>query len=153
MPCRSPFFTGRHDRMLDHELGVRLPCEWRGVPGDKSCLHLGSRRDLPMIEVLPEQEFRDRLKQIDDLDWAAHDEKRAAKDLFAAKCRPATVNGQGKLLVPEDWCRTAGLAPGGRVTLAGRGRYYEVWNPGNFETAQEREAKQLQELDDLFGIL
>ena len=65
-------------------------------------------------------------------------------------CREASLNEQGKLLVPKDLSEKAGIAAESDVMLAGRGMHFEIWSKANFDRLLEIETGQ--EEDDDLGI-
>lgn len=80
-----------------------------------------------------------------DLFSAAHDELTAS--LFSdAKQLP--FDGEGRVLLPESLCAHAGL--GESAAFAGRGRYFEIWEPKALEEykaeARKRAAEQQRTL-------
>jgi DNA-binding transcriptional regulator/RsmH inhibitor MraZ len=66
-------------------------------------------------------------------------------------CRVASVNDQGKLLVPKDLSEAAGIAAESEVVLAGRGLHFEVWSKTNHVRVLEIE--QTPDENDDLGIL
>jgi DNA-binding transcriptional regulator/RsmH inhibitor MraZ len=65
-------------------------------------------------------------------------------------CREASLNDQGKLLVPKDLSEKAGIIADSDVVLAGRGIHFEIWSKENFELVLEIETSH--ESDDDLGI-
>jgi DNA-binding transcriptional regulator/RsmH inhibitor MraZ len=66
--------------------------------------------------------------------------------------REAEVNQQGKLLVPKDWSEAAGLPTDDQVVLAGRGKFFEIWNRDNFAQMEARIQAELAPLIADLGI-
>ena len=66
-------------------------------------------------------------------------------------CREASVNDQGKLLVPKELSEGAGISAESEVMLVGRGLHFEVWNKEAHTRALEIERAQAGV--DLLGIL
>jgi MraZ protein len=80
-----------------------------------------------------------------DLFSAAHDDLTAS--LFSdAKQLP--FDGEGRVMLPESLCAHAGLSEG--AAFAGRGRYFEIWEPKALEAykaeARKRAAEQQRTL-------
>ncbi len=65
-------------------------------------------------------------------------------------CREATLNDQGKLLVPKDLSEKAGITADSDVMLAGRGIHFEIWSKTNFDKVLEIETAE--DDDDELGI-
>jgi DNA-binding transcriptional regulator/RsmH inhibitor MraZ len=65
-------------------------------------------------------------------------------------CREATLNEQGKLLVPKDLSEKAGIEADSDVVLAGRGIHFEIWSKKNFDIKLAIETSE--EAKDDLGI-
>ena len=62
--------------------------------------------------------------------------KREMRARLHSKCRPASINTQGKLQVPKDLAAAADLAAGEEVMLVGCGQYVELWNTAHYAKVQ-----------------
>ena len=75
-------------------------------------------------------------------------------DLFIGKlyanCVEAIINAQGKLLIPKPMCEHAQLSSA--VRLAGRGGYFELWEPSAYEEVALRENASISDINQSFGI-
>ena len=82
------------------------------------------------------------------------DKTPAEKSKYLAKLallsREATVNEQGKLLIPKDLSERAGIDPESDVVLAGRGMNFEIWSKTNFEAYWAQ--MTAEDLEDDLGI-
>ncbi len=102
-----------------------------------------------MIKVLTQEAFDERVRIVKESDLTPA-KKMAKLGTLSMLCREASVNDQGKLLIPKDLSEKAGIAADSEVALVGRGMHFEAWNSENFSRAFEIE--QTPEEDDL-GIL
>jgi DNA-binding transcriptional regulator/RsmH inhibitor MraZ len=138
-----------HGRSLRPQDGPEVPgihsCGLATGPGRDAAVAALQSYDLPVVVALTEAEYLDRLQQIDDAENLNPLQKRQLKGRLHSKCRPATVNPQGKLLVPKDWSEAADLPCGDAVSLVGRGTYFEIWNTGNYATVEERENEETRQ--------
>ncbi len=87
---------------------------------------------LPMVRVLSREAYNHKVSVINNSDKSEADKTKLLAKL-ALLCRDATVNEQGKLLVPKDLSEMAGISPDSDVMLAGRGMSFEVWSKPNFD--------------------
>jgi len=115
-------------------------------------LYLLSSRayEMPMIKVLTQSGYDDRLAIVDNSDLSPV-KKRMAKGRLAMLCREVTINDQGKMLIPKDLSELAEIKPGSEIMLAGREEHFEVWNIKNYERYLEIE--RTQDDEDELGIL
>ena len=63
-----------------------------------------------------------------------------------------SLNPQGKLLIPKAWCEIPGLNSEESVMLVGRGSYFEIFNPKNYEEMLVREEAETADLDEELGF-
>jgi MraZ protein len=142
-------YTGFHPYKIDPKNRVSIPPQWRPEPGATLFLQLSKGHGMPVIKVLSEEAFNERVETVkaSGLNPAQQSAKLGS---LAMLCRTATINEQGKLLVPKDLIDQAGIRPGSEIRLAGRGLHFEIWNAENFERVLEIETNQ--EDDDELGI-
>lgn len=133
MSAPIPYLEGRFDHKMDPKFRVSVPSDWRTESGEVLRLLLSESYKLPVIKVLTEREYERRLAEIENTVELNPAQKRALRGRLHLNCRTAVVNPQGKLLVPKDWSEKAGLEADATVVLAGRGDFFEVWNPVNFD--------------------
>ena len=152
MSSAPQYMEGRYDHKMDPKFRVAIPVDWRPAPGETLRLLHSTSYELPVVVALTETEYVDRLMQIDEAENLNPLQKRQMKGRLHSKCRPATVNPQGKLLVPKDWSEAAGLPSDDAVVLVGRGTYFEIWAACNYATVEESEAEQLAEFNDELGV-
>ena len=85
---------------------------------------------MPVIKVLTQEAFDFRVKIIEDSDLSPKKKLDKMGNLYM-RCREASVNEQGKLLIPKELSEKAGIAAEGEVVLAGRGLHFEIWSKAN----------------------
>ena len=105
---------------------------------------------MPVIKVLSQEAFDDRVQTVKNSDLVPA-KKAAILGSLSMLCREASVNDQGKLLVPKDLSEKAGILADSEVTLVGRGMHFEVWNNENFNRVLSIEMDQNDEAE--LGIL
>lgn len=105
--------------------------------------------DLPVVKVLSQAAYNEKVERIQNSGKPLR-EKDQLLGRLAMLSREATVNDQGKLLVPKDLSEPAGIAAEAEVVLAGRGNFFQIWSKANFAIVLDRETGA--ELDDDLGI-
>ncbi len=126
-------YTGFHPYKIDPKFRVSVQASWRPEVGTPLYLLFAKDLGLPMVRVLSKEAYHHKVMVINDSDKTpAEKSKYLAK--LALLSREATVNEQGKLLVPKDLSEKAGIVPESDVILAGRGMNFEIWSKTNFET-------------------
>jgi MraZ protein len=135
---------------MDPKYRVSIPTGWRPTSGEVLYLLSSKTHDMPVIKVLSQLAFDERVKIVNDSDLTPA-KKTAKLGQLSMLCRVASVNDQGKLLVPKDLSEAAGIAAESEVVLAGRGMHFEVWSKTNHGRVLEIE--QNPDEDDDLGIL
>lgn len=135
---------------MDPKYRVSIQPAWRPAAGSVLRLLFSKTHDLPVIKVLTEEAFDERVAIVENSDLSSA-KKQAKLGSLYMMCREASVNEQGKLLVPKDLSEKAGIAADGEVVLAGRGKHFEIWSKSNHERVLEIEMNQDDE--DELGIL
>ena len=143
-------YMGYTPYKMDPKFRVSIPTAWRPASGEALFLLFSKTHDMPVIKVLSQQAFNERVETVKNSDLTPA--KKAAKlGQLSMLCRVASVNDQGKLLVPKDLSEAAGIAAEAEVVLAGRGLHFEVWSKPNH--ARVLEIEMNPDEDDDLGIL
>jgi MraZ protein len=143
-------YLGYTPYKMDPKFRVSIPTNWRPASGEVLYLLSSTTYDMPLIKVLSQQAFDERVKIVDDSDLTPA-KKTAMLGRLYMLCREASVNEQGKLLIPKEISEQTGFDPESEVVLVGRGLHFEVWSKSNHSRVLEIE-KTPDEVDDL-GIL
>ena len=140
-------YKGFKSLKMDPKFRVSIPSAWR--PKDGQCLYLmySNQYDLPMIKVLSQAAYDHRVNLIESSDMTPALKTHKLGKL-AMLCREATVNDQGKLLIPKELSEMAGIMAESDVAVAGRGIHFEVWSKPNFDTKLAIEMAEKED-DDL----
>jgi DNA-binding transcriptional regulator/RsmH inhibitor MraZ len=146
----AQLYKGFTPYKMDPKFRVSIPTAWRPEAGAVLFLLFSKTHDMPVIKVLTQQAFDERVETVKNSDLTPA-KKAAYLGSLSMLCREASVNDQGKLLVPKDLSEKAGISADSEVVLAGRGMHFEVWNKENHERVLEIEMAQ-DDADEL-GIL
>ena len=135
---------------MDPKYRVSIPPNWRPAVGEVLYLLSSKTYEMPVIKVLSEKAYNQRKDSVKNSDYTPA-KKLAKLGQLAMLCRVASVNDQGKLLVPKDLSEAADIAAESEVILAGRDQHFEVWSKENH--ARVLEIEMNPEDDDDLGIL
>jgi len=142
-------YKGFNPYKMDPKFRVSIPPAWRPVAGESLLLLFSKEHDLPVVKVLSQAAYHEKVARIKGSDKTPR-EKDQFLGRLAMLSREATLNDQGKLLVPKDLSEPAGIAAEADVVLAGRGNFFEIWSKANFAIVLERETGE--QPDDDLGI-
>ena len=92
-------------------------------------------------------QFAERLKSLPAL---SPERQRLGRALLAAAV-PLPVDGDGRIMLPHHLCAHAHLTDG-KALFAGQGEYFTIWDPTQFERAQQADSAHYSaDLAALFG--
>ena len=132
---------------MDPKFRVSIPTAWRPEAGASLFLLFSKEHGMPVVKVLSQEAYDQKVTLVENSDLTpAEKGKKLGK--LAMLCREASLNEQGKLLVPKDLSELAGIAAESDVILAGRGIHFEIWSKANFDTKLALEMAEEEE-DDL----
>ena len=142
-------YTGYHPYKIDPKYRVSIQASWRPEAGEGFFLLFAKDLGFPLVRVLTKAAYQYRVDTINQSEKPVAEKTRLLSKL-AVLSRQATVNDQGKLLVPKDLSEQAGIGPDSEVMLAGRGMMFEIWNRANFD--KYLEILTADDADDDLGI-
>jgi MraZ protein len=134
---------------MDPKYRVSIPTAWRPEAGASLFLLFSKEHDMPVVKVLSQEAYDEKVELIKGSDKTPAEKSKMLGKL-AMLCREASLNEQGKLLVPKDLSELAGISAESDVMLAGRGIHFEIWSKANFDVKLAIE--MAQEEDDDLGI-
>ena len=132
---------------MDPKFRVSIQPLWRPETGVSLFLLFSKSHDMPVVKVLSQEAYNEKVDLI-QASGLTPKEKGLMLGRLAMLSREASLNEQGKLLVPKDLSEQAGIVAEAEVYLVGRGIYFEIWSKANFETVLSIESGQ-QDHDDL----
>lgn len=144
-------YIGEKSLKMDPKYRISIHSSWRPEPGVPLYLQKGEMHGMSFLKVLSREAYLERVQRVQESNKTAA-EKSTLLGLLAQSCRDASINEQGKLLVPKEVSEKAGIAAESEVTLVGRGIHFEIWNKANFEKADALQKAAVAALDDL-GVL
>jgi MraZ protein len=134
---------------MDPKFRVSIPTAWRPETGASLFLLFSKEHEMPVVKVLSQEAYDEKVDLIKSSDKTPAEKSKMLGKL-AMLCREASLNEQGKLLVPKDLSELAGITAESDVMLAGRGIHFEIWSKANFDVKLALE--MAQEEDDELGI-
>jgi len=132
---------------MDPKFRVSVPTAWRPEAGATLFLLFAIEKEMPLVRVLSQEAYDQKVALVEGSDKTPA-EKGKILGKLAMFSREASLNEQGKLLVPKDLSEKAGIAAESDVILAGRGIHFEIWSKQNFDTFLEIETSE-ESKDDL----
>ena len=99
---------------MDPKFRVSVPASWRPQPGASLFLLFSKVHEMPVVKVLSQEAYDEKVALIQGSDKTPA-EKGKTLGKLAMLCREASLNDQGKLLVPKDLSEKAGITADSEV--------------------------------------
>lgn len=151
MPKPAPepvVYAGEFRHAVDAKHRVTIPSRWRGAEGGEFFAVPDPAGGFLMI--LPPREF-DRVKaDVEANASIAPADRRKFIRRFYALAQLVSVDKQGRILLPEEYCRRLGL--GGEVVLIGSHSRMEIWNAERWAAATADEDEVFRRVAGEVGL-
>jgi DNA-binding transcriptional regulator/RsmH inhibitor MraZ len=141
-------YTGDKALKMDPKNRVSIQSSWRPEPGTPLYLQPGVKDGLTFLKVLSREAYLERIDRVRKSDKSAAD-KAELISMFAQSCRDASINEQGRLLVPKEVGEKAGIGSESEVVLLGCGIHFEIWSKENHEKKQAAREARIAQIDDI----
>ena len=125
-------FTGVWQTRLDSSLRLCIRAGWRQMAGDLLYMLSSRNRDHPLIKVLMQENYDEKLRLIMTSSKAPLEKWQLAAKL-AQLCSEVRPDPRNRILIPPDMVHSIGLQKCRPVTLVGCGNHFEIWETGNYQ--------------------
>jgi MraZ protein len=133
LPAR--LFLSKFRPVLDPKHRITVPKDWRGEASER--FFLIPSVDQSHIDVLPPVEFQKVYEAVIADNEFSKSERRSFQRIHFSEMQSCETDGQGRIVVPEEFCRIADLQ--GELLLLGAYSSFEIWNPARWEAVRPRE--------------
>ena len=151
-------FLSSYENTVDKKGRVSVPASFRAeiAPHSRQTIVVFSAPNEPYLFAWGYDDFLSFAEKIKKLPPMSKQRQRLARNILAA-ARPLPVDGDGRMMLPEEFVKAANLE--GKALFAGQGDYFTIWNPEAFDAAQADDLAHYQEdidllsegWDDVFG--
>jgi len=126
-------FRGRYQHTIDPKGRLSVPAKYRDILAryeSKTLIVVPNEHSA--LEVHPLEEWEKLEAQINEKSSRFDAEVRRVGRLYISRAKEIELDGNGRVLLPNDSRRDAGLVKD--VTLVGPGKsYFEVWDRARFD--------------------
>ena len=142
-------FSGTFERSLDAKNRVTIPSSWvqQGVIDFQ--IVPNHNADEPFLIALPPLEFARIEERIQALSRPAPEKRKAIRSFYSS-ARAVSIDKQGRILLPEDYCKKAKL--GSEVVLLGGKSRFEIWSAACWHEESAANTESLTEIFDEAGL-
>jgi DNA-binding transcriptional regulator/RsmH inhibitor MraZ len=127
-------YKGSYPYKTDAKNRVNVVPGWRPAPGEVFNLMPSISEGVNIIRVLTQEAFEYRVERIKEHASSPKEESQL-KTKLVRLLREASVNDQGKLLIPRDLAEHAGITPDSEIMMSAGDSHFEIWNRAQFEKA------------------
>jgi MraZ protein len=146
LPTR--LFLGKFRPVLDPKHRITVPRGWRD--GATERFYLIPSVDGLHIDALPPAEFNKIFEALNHSTDFSRSEQRSFQRIHFSEVEPCDTDGQGRIVVPEEFCGRADLH--GELLLLGTFNQFEIWNPQRWETVRPQEAETAKRVGASQGL-
>jgi len=142
------FFAGEFRHALDEKNRITIPSRWRRDEGEEFIILPEPQQQF--LVVMSQEEFARMSASVETHGAVSPRDRRIFLRHLHSRAEHGTSDRQGRLVLPEDMCRSLGLK--GEVALVGgRGRF-EIWNLQKWKRAHAEETATYQHVADVIGL-
>ena len=133
------YYNSRFRHGVDEKRRVQIPAKWLPQKADlELTLILWPREGVgPCVRVLPPAQMAKLMQSIDEMP-NSDPKKVVLKRIIGSGSAQATVDKAGRICLPEEMAREAGLK--NEAVLVGLLDRFEIWNPERYEKVQAADA-------------
>jgi MraZ protein len=142
------FFAGEFRHAIDEKHRITIPSRWRGEGGEEFIILPEPQHQF--LLVMSEEEFSRMSAQAESHSAVSARDRRIFLRHLHSRAEHGTSDRQGRLVLPEDMCRTLGLK--GEVALVGNRGRFEIWNLQKWKRAHEEETATYQHVASVLGL-
>src|ERR1700757_931759 len=135
-PQPERFYAGEFRHSIDDKNRITIPSRWR--------------RDRPEQFILLPEATHQSLLVMSPKEFAKTSSAAETNQSVSARAQHAAADRQGRLVLPDELCRTLGLK--GEVALVGGQGRFEIWNLQRWKRAHEEETPTYQHVAGVIGL-
>jgi MraZ protein len=140
------YYNSSYRHGVDDKRRLQIPAKWRpSEEGVEFTLILWPKsKDGPCLRVLPPQEMAELMRDIDAMS-NADPNKVVLKRFIGSESVQVALDKAGRICLPEEMSKAAGIAVGEEAVLVGLLDRFEIWNSDRFEKVRAADAVMAQE--------
>ena len=143
-------FLANFVNKIDAKGRVMVPAGFRAILADEKTINcMYSAAGDRAIDVYPAAHLEEKTEAFKQQYGVNSKQFRQFSTVFKSLLFPVTIDGDGRIVLPEQLLRKAQITD--HAVFAGAGPYFQIWEPGNFEAYQQQAMRDVQEA--MFGPL
>jgi len=146
-PASKPVFSGEVRHGLDSKNRVTIPFRWRRSEADEFIVAPDGGQ--ACLRVMWPEVFREAGEKAAAAAGISQAEYKVFERSFFSRSENVTADKQGRLVLPERYCRQLNLA--GEVMLIGTNQGFQIWNPDAWQATKEADEATFARVAALIG--
>jgi MraZ protein len=147
-PTAQTLFAGEFRHAVDPKNRITIPARWRA--GEEAAFFIIPDQTEAFLLVMPREEFQAVNDRVSANPGISAQERRIFIRQFYSRARECSADKQGRLLLPEEYCRKVGLA--GEVVLVGAHARFEIWDPEKRNQYNAEHEETYRRVADIAGL-
>ena len=144
----SPIYAGEFRHAVDPKGRVTVPAKWRR--SEQEDLYVIPNQKNEYLIIMPPEEFKAIGEKMATSEKVEEAKKRTFLRNFFSQAQPVTVDRQGRMLLPEDYCKRVQITD--EVIIAGGNVRFEIWNPDRWDRNLKEQQNEYCEMADSIGL-
>lgn len=136
-------FLSTYTNKLDSKGRVSVPATFRAMLAaeDAGNVILFRSSNHKCLEGFGMATMMEISKRLDQFDLFSDEQDDLATTIFG-EARQISIDGDGRIKLPDELCTFAGLKD--KACFVGLGRKFQIWSPENYESRREAARDQVQ---------
>lgn len=136
-------FLSTYTNKLDSKGRVSVPATFRAMLAteDAGNVILFRSSNYKCLEGFGLATMMEISKRLDQFDLFSDEQDDLATTIFG-EAQQISIDGDGRIKLPEDLCAFAGLKD--KACFVGLGRKFQIWSPENYESRRDTARNQVQ---------
>jgi MraZ protein len=144
LTAQPTYYNSTYRHGVDEKRRVQVPAKWRPLQEgfEFTVVPWPGTQEGPCLRVLPPEQMAKLTRDLAAMPGT--DPKKAAlKRLIGGRSEQVTVDKAGRIVLPEEMAREAGIAHD--AVLVGMLDRFEIWSPERYERVRLADAMMAQE--------
>src|SRR5256885_14771487 len=135
------YFNSEYQHGVDEKRRISIPAKWRPEkPGTELTLVVWPKaKEGPCLRALPPAKMADLMRDIDAMQ-NSDPNKGVLKRFIGSKSVQVALDKVGRICLPEQMAKTAGVSEGIEAVVVGLLDRFEIWNPERYEKVKMADA-------------
>jgi len=142
------FYAGEFRHSIDEKNRITIPSRWRRDKAEEFILLPEATHQF--LLVMSPKEFAKTSSAAETNQSVSARDRRVFLRHLHARAQHAAADRQGRLVLPDELCRTLGLK--GEVAFVGGQGRFEIWNLQRWKRAHEEETATYQHVAKEIGL-